>query len=360
MEPLSLDTGPRREYGGAVFPLVGVPLVMKMPAGVHPMQLMNKMAKRTVVLDELILEKDGGFRKPGATKQYVPKRGIDCKWRIDASRDCVVIDFFKKGKLLPWRYDELRLIKSEVRPDAEFHVGGNLLEGSTYLAGIGTAGRFHWQYQLRVRDTANPDLLHSSALTSWHDGADLDVPYDPDFVSINSPSSSDGGPSSSDTTSGGRRNRLTTPPNSASRVKLPRSPLRTSVDAPSTPISPRQPIIRQVPHAAPESISNEFCHCLLSKCPLCVRRCCRRRRATGSANRAREMHVETSQAPKDGGVKSKLRSWRLRVGGGSDHGRETPSQINVVPLAPETRSMRCKLLNEELPMAQKENVDCDP
>lgn len=352
-----------KEYGGEAFPLVDVPLVMTVPAGVHPRQLINKMAKRFLLRDEFVLAKCGGFRNPGETTLCNPERGINCRWRLDASRDCVVIDFFRNGKLVPWRYDELRLVKPGASPDGEFHLGGCLLTGSTYLACVGTAGRFRWHYQLRVRDTVNPDLLHSSALTTWTDDSDLDAPYDPDVAGgrpHTPPSSSDDGPSPSGRASGGHASPLTTAPHDASGANQPRSPFQAPVDAPSAPNSPRQPISHEAPRSPTEGMSNGFCKRLLATCPLSVRRCCRRRQAVVGANRTRETQVDATPAAEVGGLNSKLRSWRPRMGAGAVRRGETSPQIDMVPPAPEARSMHRKLLNEDFPTAQKENTYCDP
>jgi len=156
-------------YGGE-FEFVGVPLRMHVASGISPLQLMNKAAKKIFLLDNLILEQDGGFRRPGESEKLFPRRGVDLRWRMDSERDCVVIDFFQNGALLPWRYDELR----------PSQVGASLL----HLSCVGHAGRFCFEYQLRMlenpaEDTSTaserPLFGKSSSVQNHHAGDEVQI-----------------------------------------------------------------------------------------------------------------------------------------------------------------------------------------
>lgn len=374
MEAMSLEAAgdPQdRVYGSESFPLVGVPLVLKVHGGRRPMQLVTKMAKKLLLHDTVIFEKDGTFHRPGGHQSFLRGSSTELLWRFDAERDCVVIDFVKNGKLLNWRYDELRLMKAELAPSEEFHVGGSVLEDSTYLAGVGTAGAFHWQYQLRVQALANKDALYSSAFMTWSDETDLRVPYDPDVVtnrvSVESTSESphmssdDNDADDSPSSESARSSRLCAPSprfhGSRSPARSPSPPPPAAVNAPSAPISPR-PMFRETPRLPAGEGSGGFCQRLLARCPLSVRRCCRRRAAAGGADRGQEAHAEEASAE---GIRSNLRSWRLRMAARvvNQRRRETLPTVVVTLTAP-AAGMKCKLLNEELPNAQKENADGDP
>lgn len=216
-------------YGGD-YPLTGVPLKMKVSRDRRPLEWIKRVAKKLVMLDELILEPDGGFRRPGAPKQAFPKRGVNLRWRLDEAKDCVIVDFFKHGQYLPWRHDEFRFMIDEetlnddgvpvsrgkftgrrfyycgrnlgksVIPGSDGRCGPNMgpqcssclryrpatdaeaylrlgpsAVDTMYLACVGTSGRTSWNYDLRPVGAISAGKQPSPQFVTWSSLTDSDV-----------------------------------------------------------------------------------------------------------------------------------------------------------------------------------------
>jgi hypothetical protein len=124
-------------YGGSLR-WVGAPYRMLVRAGAAPLQWLNRITCYSLGLKNMEFRPDGGFQRPGEFTSLFPKQGINLRWRWDATRNCVVIDFFSNNNLMAWRWDELHLCP-ELRfpstvPDFEC---------------IGHVGRFSFDYEFR-------------------------------------------------------------------------------------------------------------------------------------------------------------------------------------------------------------------
>mmetsp|Transcript_88226 Transcript_88226/g.263051 ORF Transcript_88226/g.263051 Transcript_88226/m.263051 type:complete len:203 (-) Transcript_88226:85-693(-) len=93
-------------YGGN-YPWVGAAYKLQVRGGASPLQWLNGLASRLFILGDMVLEADGGFRRPGEAAPLFPKGGINLRWRWDAARRCIIIDFYADGELMHWRWDEL-------------------------------------------------------------------------------------------------------------------------------------------------------------------------------------------------------------------------------------------------------------
>jgi len=109
---------------------------MKVSCG-SPLQWLNALTKRMLDLENLELMVDGGFCRPGETDPLFPRGGIDLRWRWEADQGRIIIDFFKDGQILPWRWDELQ-------PAKEMRFPSTVPD----LIGIGHVGRLTFQYVL--------------------------------------------------------------------------------------------------------------------------------------------------------------------------------------------------------------------
>jgi len=126
-------------YGGD-FVWVGKHYKLKVPKGPSPLQWVNGFAKRFLVLHDIVLSEDGTFCRPGkkgianGPHPLANAQGIDLRWRWDAAQDRLVVDFWNKGKLIDWRWDDLRIKdNTKVVPD---------------FAGVGHFGKFTYNYEL--------------------------------------------------------------------------------------------------------------------------------------------------------------------------------------------------------------------
>lgn len=122
-------------YGGN-FTWVEAVYKMKVKAGLHPLAVLNGLTKRLMVMQNLVLMQDGSFRRPHESVSMFPVKGVSLWWRWEEETGRVIIDFYTDGKLMPWRWDELR--PSEPRfpsttPD---------------LVGVGHVGKFSFEYSL--------------------------------------------------------------------------------------------------------------------------------------------------------------------------------------------------------------------
>jgi len=64
-----------RQYGGN-FAWTGVPYKMSVDRGMSPLQWLNGLTQHVLDLSNLILEVDGGFRRPGENTSLFPVRGL--------------------------------------------------------------------------------------------------------------------------------------------------------------------------------------------------------------------------------------------------------------------------------------------
>lgn len=159
-------------YGGQ-FAWVGVPYKMEVASGWSPLQWMNGLAKRLLLLDNIALAADGGFRCPGMPEPLFPKGSVDIRWRWDDAGHRIVIDFWNNGELLSWRWDELR-------PFEELRFPSEVPD----LIGLGHVGQFSFRYSLlaaaavppprgasRMDPAAHPSLQLPSLLASQPRGS---------------------------------------------------------------------------------------------------------------------------------------------------------------------------------------------
>lgn len=135
--PVSFGSGTIREYGGD-FSWVGAPYRMVVRKGFSPLQMLNSLSNHLLALEHMVFTNDGGFQRPGETTSLFPQQGVNLRWRWDADKSRVIIDFFDKQGPMKWRWDELKLC-SELRfpstvPDFEC---------------IGHVGRFTFDYVFR-------------------------------------------------------------------------------------------------------------------------------------------------------------------------------------------------------------------
>lgn len=127
---------PSAQYGGN-FTWVGAHYKMRVKAGISPLQWLNGLTKRLLLLDDIVLHADGGFRRPGESVPLFPRGGVELRWRWDAAERRIIIDFSSDGKLMPWRWDELT-------PCPELRFPSTVPD----LQGIGHVGRFSFEYSL--------------------------------------------------------------------------------------------------------------------------------------------------------------------------------------------------------------------
>lgn len=132
----SSDAGLDYTYGGD-FAWVDAHYKMRVLPGASPLQWMNALVKRMLVLDDIALAADGTFRQPADGTLIFPRRGIDLRWRFDTTKESIVVDFWDKGKLMKWRWDVL-----QAKPEMVFP--------STVpdFSGVGHVGKFTFAYEL--------------------------------------------------------------------------------------------------------------------------------------------------------------------------------------------------------------------
>jgi len=127
-------------YGGDC-PWVGVKYQLNIELNTSsPLQLMNKVSRALFLPKVLVLDSNGGFRRPEdlepGAKPLFPMGGMDLKWRWDADQGRIVIDFIgtSDNKVMPWRWDECTPTKDlkwpYFLPDFECigHVGSSTFE----------------------------------------------------------------------------------------------------------------------------------------------------------------------------------------------------------------------------------------
>mmetsp|Transcript_40417 Transcript_40417/g.75676 ORF Transcript_40417/g.75676 Transcript_40417/m.75676 type:complete len:272 (-) Transcript_40417:49-864(-) len=141
-------------YGGN-FPVVGTSYKMNIPARMSSLQFLNKLTKLIFNLGEIVLSADGGFHRPGSEQPLFPIGKIDLRWRYESHCDRYIIDFFRKGKLLSWRWDELR-------PTTDPHLIGVVPR----LICIGHVGNrvFHYSLDSGLSSTISQQNLTSDDL----------------------------------------------------------------------------------------------------------------------------------------------------------------------------------------------------
>jgi hypothetical protein len=101
-------------YGGA-FAWVGAEYRLKVAGGLSLLQWLNRATNSLLNLSSLCFCEDGGFRRPDSEKPIFPVRGVDLRWRYDPVGARIIIDFFRRGEIQPWRWDEL-----QISPDLRF------------------------------------------------------------------------------------------------------------------------------------------------------------------------------------------------------------------------------------------------
>jgi len=129
-----------RTYGGN-FAWTGTAYTLainRAPKVVSLLHSMNRLANKFVLGGSLVFVADGSFRRPGECASLFPIGIIDLRWRYDKARSCIVIDFFRKGEVIPWRFDELR-------PVAESYCSSEV----PALEGIGHVGKRTFTYTMR-------------------------------------------------------------------------------------------------------------------------------------------------------------------------------------------------------------------
>jgi serine/threonine protein kinase len=151
-------------YGGD-FPWVDTHYKMKVHSGVSPLQWLNFLTKRMLVLEDIAFTADGTFHRPTDGTSMFPARGIDLRWRHDLEMDTIIIDFYRvqdedgqdqESARIKWRWDELKAKPRDGYASDPSEVPD--------LMGIGHVGKFTFTYDL-VRSTGMsivPDTPSSS------------------------------------------------------------------------------------------------------------------------------------------------------------------------------------------------------
>lgn len=152
-----VDRSSTARHGGN-FTWTGVHYKMKVASGFSPLQWLNGLTQHMLDLTDMILEMDGGFRRPGDSNPMFPVGGTDIRWRWDMDRKRIIFDFFKDGELLPWRWDELE-------PSAEFRFPSTAPD----LSGVGHVGQFTFTYSL-LSATAEVQSTAERSRAEWVPG----------------------------------------------------------------------------------------------------------------------------------------------------------------------------------------------
>jgi hypothetical protein len=119
-------------YGGS-FAWTGPVYALKVHKG-SLLQALNRFASKVLLCGSVVFVSDGTFRREcGST--WFTKGSIKILWRYDVGRSCIVIDFFHRGRLMNWRFDELRL---------EHHPSKNV----PALHGVGHVGTHTFAYTM--------------------------------------------------------------------------------------------------------------------------------------------------------------------------------------------------------------------
>ena len=102
-----------------------------------PLPFFNGLTQKLLVLEDLVMMESGQFRRPNEAEPVFPKAGVDLRWRWDAERGCIIIDFFLRGQRLAWRWDELT-------PSEELRFPSTVPD----FEGVGHAGKWSFAYTL--------------------------------------------------------------------------------------------------------------------------------------------------------------------------------------------------------------------
>jgi len=127
-----------RSYGGD-FPWTGATFTLEVHKGRRGPSLIQWLTRLTSNFwlgGSVIFAADGRFRRPSDSALLFPIWNIDLRWRYDQSCSRIVIDFFDKNELMPWRFDELR-------PDP---LSSNIVSD---LTGVGHVGKHVFTYTMR-------------------------------------------------------------------------------------------------------------------------------------------------------------------------------------------------------------------
>jgi hypothetical protein len=122
-------------YGGN-FTWVDVHYKMQVPSGISPLQWLNALTKRLLVLSDISFGADGTFRHPRDKSCMFPRKGIDLRWRYDAAAERIIIDFYQDSKRLKWRWDELKAKPEMTYPNT-----------TPDFVGIGHVGKYTFKYE---------------------------------------------------------------------------------------------------------------------------------------------------------------------------------------------------------------------
>lgn len=162
--PFASCQAPLREkpvYGG-FYPWIGVKYELNVTTSFSPLQLLNKFTHAFLLPGVMVLDSDGGFRRPGDLESLFPIGGIDLRWRWDPVNHHIVIDFLTTdGEVLNWRWDECIPSKDLRWP--------SLVPDWTCIGHVGITS---FEYSL----TAVSDLIPPYLAGSLLDGGDIQTP----------------------------------------------------------------------------------------------------------------------------------------------------------------------------------------
>lgn len=104
---------------------------------------------RLLILRDVSFHADGGFQRPGAEAPLFPvgDERLDLRWRWDAEGRRIVIHFFNKRGLIPWRWDELT-------PSEDLRFPSLVPD----WAGVGHVGGLTFRYDM-ISDVVEPPPL---------------------------------------------------------------------------------------------------------------------------------------------------------------------------------------------------------
>merc|ERR1711972_803273 len=128
----------------------------KVAKGFSALQSLNRLTQAFLKLNEVVFAVDGTLRSPGGERLF-PIRGLDLWWRYEAHCNRYVIDFFKDGELLSWRWDELR-----PTTDWDPRISGIVPQ----LICVGHVGNrvFHYSFESELFDNCQTLLSNARAI----------------------------------------------------------------------------------------------------------------------------------------------------------------------------------------------------
>jgi hypothetical protein len=146
-----------RTYGGE-FPWVDVAYHLRVDNGFSPLHLINGMTRMGLFTQGIAFSPEGTFYCPEDAQKLFPIGGFDLRWRCEG--ESILIDFFHKGLLIPWRRDVLQIAKSHVHGCRSKHLSDSSTRSKDVpdLVGIGYISDFSFGYTM-TKISANAKII---------------------------------------------------------------------------------------------------------------------------------------------------------------------------------------------------------